>query len=378
MPGIALAARMRRLVCGLSAGLLAAALGPAMIGDAHAADLKGLDRMVETYRTRPVFTPPAPAFNAKACVAGKSMMAIPASSSVPFMNEIQEGMQKLAQQAGLKMTEWRNQGQNSQWIQGIDAAINAKDTLIDLCCGLDPTTLAPQLTEAHKAGLKIVASHMTGFGYKAPGYVDAQVPADFYKVGQLLAAWTLVRTHGAPDVLVVTSDEIVSTTPLVAGFRKTMAAQCPSCKVRYINVPVPDWATRIQTSLQSALLSDPKVNYIVPIYDSMAQFVIPALRLTGKTGSVKVATFNGTPFALDMVRNGEVEMDIGESLDWIAHAIMDADMRLICGMSAPADPKIPLYIFDASNVKDAGVPARTSTGYGDSYVTGYRKLWGME
>jgi ribose transport system substrate-binding protein len=110
----------------------------------------------------------------------------------------------------------------------------------------------------------------------------------------------------------------------------------------------------------------------------MAQFVVPAVRLTGKTGAVRVATFNGTPFVLDMLRNGDVEMEIGESLDWIAHAIMDTDMRVICGMEAPADPKIPLYIFDKSNVTDAGVPARTSTGYGDSYITGYRKLWGLE
>ena len=49
-----------------------------------------------------------------------------------------------------------------------------------------------------------------------------------------------------------------------------------------------------------ALLADPSINYILPIYDSMSQFVVPALRITGSEGSVKVASFNGTPFVLDL------------------------------------------------------------------------------
>ena len=365
----------------LRAGLAAAFVGIAALSGtptADAADLDAIRKLIEPHRSKPVFSPSAEAFDAKSCAAGKRMMAIPASSSVPFMNEIQQGMKRLADAVGVEMIEWQNQGQSSQWVQGVNTAVNQKVDLIDLCCGLDPTTLAPQLTEAHNAGIKVVASHMTGFGYKLPGYVDAQVPADFHKVGQLLAGWTLLKTDGKPNVLVVTSDEIVSTGPLVQGFKETMSEHCPECSTRFINVPVPDWATRIQTAVQSALLSDPGINYIVPIYDSMVQFVVPAVRLTGKRDTVKVATFNGTPFALDMVRNGDVEMNIGESLDWISHAIIDADMRLLCGLEPPEDPKIPLYVFDASNVADAGVPARTSTGYGESYIEGYRKLWGLK
>ena len=32
----------------------------------------------------------------------------------------------------------------------------------------------------------------------------------------------------------------------------------------------------------------PEINVVIPIYDSMSQFVVPALRLAGKTGQVKV------------------------------------------------------------------------------------------
>jgi ribose transport system substrate-binding protein len=68
-------------------------------------------------------------------------------------------------------------------------------------------------------------------------------------------------------------------------------------------------------------------------------------------------------------------MDIGENLDWIAHAMLDAEMRLLCGKETIRDSKVPLRIFDAGNVAETGEPADAAKGYGDAYVEGYRKLW---
>ena len=114
------------------------------------------------------------------------------------------------------------------------------------------------------------------------------------------------------------------------------------------------------------------------IYDSMSQFVVPALRLTNRIGSVKIASYNGTPFVLDMVRNGDVDMDVGESLGWVGYAGLDVDMRAICGLAPVENLNTPLYIFDASNVKTAGVPATFDDGYGSSHIAGFKKLWGLE
>jgi ribose transport system substrate-binding protein len=110
----------------------------------------------------------------------------------------------------------------------------------------------------------------------------------------------------------------------------------------------------------------------------MTQFIVPAIELTQTANRVKVASFNGTPFALDLVRQGKLDMIVGESLDWVAHGVVDAEMRILCGQQAIKDPKVPLRIFDASNVADAGVPAKSSTGFGDAYKDGYRKLWELK
>jgi len=97
-----------------------------------------------------------------------------------------------------------------------------------------------------------------------------------------------------------------------------------------------------------------------------------------RSDQVKVATFNGTPFALKMIQDGKIEMDVGENLDWIAHGIIDSEMRMLCGLPEVSDAKIPLLIFDENNADTAGNPPEVSTGYGDAYIDGYRKLWKLK
>ena len=64
--------------------------------------------------------------------------------------------------------------------------------------------------------------------------------------------------------------------------------------------------------------------------------------------------------------------------DIIGYAIVDDELRRLCGMAPVADPKMPLSIFDASNAADAGTPPQLSQGYGDAYVEGYAKLWQLK
>jgi ribose transport system substrate-binding protein len=163
------------------------------------------------------------------------------------------------------------------------------------------------------------------------------------------------------------------------GFHTELAANCAKCVVvEEVNVAITEWSTKMQTAVQSALLAHPDINMIVPIYDSMVQFVLPAVNLAGRQGQVMIATFNGTPFVLDDVARGDVDMDIGESVDWIAYATLDGHMRDACGLKSPAALNVPFYIIDKHNVADAGHPASYDKGYGDAYVSGFRKLWKLD
>ncbi len=333
---------------------------------------------IDRYSKIPTFEAPGEAFDAKACMAGKSIFTIPASSSIPFIKTIADHRNEIAKQLGFEHSIWENQGNPTQWIQGIDFSINNNFDLISLLAGADPRFFEPQVKAARDAGLAVVTAHLTGLEQDVPGGVTSATAIDYKTAGSLLADWSIVQTDGKVNALVLVSNEALSTDSMVSGLKAAFDTNCPDCKYEIVNVPISDWATKIQPTVRAKLQADADINYVIPIYDSMSSFVVPAITITGKGDSVRVATFNGTPFVIDFVREGQVEMDVGENLDWIAHAMLDAEMRILCGLEPVRDSKVPLLIFDRNNAATAGTPAEASKGYGDDYVTGYHKLWMIE
>lgn len=360
--------------------LTAAALmaAPALLPSSAVADaMSDALAVIEAHREIPTFEAQGAPFDAKACMADKSVFSIPVSMAIPFNVELQKAMKRAAADVGFTYTTWENQGASDTWIQGVNQAIAQGYDLVDVAGGLNPEMLGPQLREASEAGLKVTTSHLYDESQEQADFVDGSAKVDFRGAGELLAAWAFVETEGKPNVLIIGSDDVLPTGPFVEQIQKSLSEYCPDCKQDYLNVPVNEWATRIQSGTQSALLSDPGLNYILPIYDSMTQFVTPALRIAGAT-DVGMASFNGTPFVLDMVREGTVQMNIGESLGWAGYAAVDAQMRTLCGLEVPETLGIPLLVFDAENVETAGVPADFDSGYGDTHLAGFRKLWGLE
>jgi ribose transport system substrate-binding protein len=307
------------------------------------------------------------------------MLSIPNSSANPFLKGIIRQEIKDGQELGLAVTEWENQGQPNQWVQGMNFAIQGHFDIVDLISGLNPALIEPQIRAAAAVGVKTMASHFYDPSQPPDPLLAASLPVDFNRVGKILADWAIVRTEGKANIVVVKDDDVPPTRPLVAGIVDELAANCPGCKiVQQVNVGVTEWGTRIQPAVQSALIANPGVNFVIPIYDSMSQFVVPALRLTGKGASVKIATFNGTPFVLDYIQQGAVDMDIGESLDWIARATIDGYLRALCGLPVPKDIGVPFYLFDAANASTAGTPASFDQGYGSDYASGFRRLWVLQ
>ncbi|QKV19130.1 sugar ABC transporter substrate-binding protein [Oricola thermophila] len=330
------------------------------------------------YSEKPVFTAPGEPFDIKACAAGKKMLAIPNSSANPFLKGIIDRMKAVGEDIGLDVTEWENQGQPSQWVQGFDFAVRDGYDVINLISGISPDTVEPQIKAASEAGVKVTTSHFYDPSDETNPLLSSTLPVGFNEIGKILANWITVNTGGKGKIALVVSREVPPTIPLVDGFESELAENCPECEiVQEINVGVAEWGTKIQSSVQSTIQANPDIDVIVPIYDSMSQFVVPALRLTGKLGQIKVPTFNGTPFVIDFIQQGAVDMDIGESLDWIAYATVDANMRDLCDLPVPDKLNVPFYIFDKDNAAEAGTPAQFDTGYGDAYVSGFRELWKM-
>jgi ribose transport system substrate-binding protein len=353
------------------------ATGAIATGAAVAAGTDGAQANIAKYRAAPKFVAPGPAFDAKAKAGGKTIFLIPSSSQIPFVSTISNNMKRIAALAGVKTTIWQNQGQPSQWVQGMNAAISQKASAIVLLAGEDPAALQPQIKAAKAKGIPTIVAHLYDDNQKAAPNVGGLVNIPYNVAGQLIADAAIVGTNGKANALVVTINQVKSTVPMVAGIKSQFAKFCKGCKLSFTDVTIADVATKIQPNVQSALASDPSINYVICLYDSAeAPFAEAAIRAAGRTGKVKISSFNGTPNIMKEVKKGDiVAADVAENLDWIGYAIVDQSMRIMGGLPPVKNARVPVRYFDSSNIAQAG--SGFTSGFGSSYIAGYKKLWGV-
>ena len=338
-----------------------------------------LTALVNRYTGVPDFVAPGDPIDIKSILGGKLLYSIPVTSANPFTEGIYASVRKLAPKIGFTFKEWENQGKLDEWQRGIEQAITDHAAIIDLTGGCDPRLTGPQIADAHKAGIKVIDSHASGLTQGISANVDATLGAPYEPTGLLQAAYTALKSKGKAHVLIITSDEITGSPVQTKAIKDGLAKYCPQCKVTVANATVVQWATTIPAAVRGALLADPSLDYILPLYDPETPFIVPVLKQLAKPGTVHVVTYAGTPSALDAIAQGDyVSMDVGESNENIGMALLDLEARVLKGdVKPPVDRKIALRIWDSTNIKEAGTPATYSVGYGDAIRNGYFKLWGL-
>jgi len=357
------------------------AAGGTTAGTSSACDLDYVTKQIEDHKGIADWEYPGEPFDAKKA-AGKTIFSIQENSTNPFTNTIVAGMKDVAGKIGITIVDYPNQGQRTQWIQGIQQAIARKVDAIVLSGGtIGPIYFKEQAAAAVRAGIPIITIVDRDLTQDAEPNTAARVGQPYAEAARLDADWIIKQTNCDANVLVITTNE------LIAGDINSKAAQdefdkyCgDGCKTRFVNVPLSQWATKIGTTTQTEVSSNPDLNYVFPLYDAMSQFVVPAIQLGGGIDRVKVATFNGTPGILRMIQTADVvEMIVGENEIHLGYAGMDQAMRLMTGVEpiGNGDYGIPLRLFDDSNVDETGNPPEYGVGYGDQWRDGFLQAWGL-
>jgi ribose transport system substrate-binding protein len=317
---------------------------------------------------------------------GKTIFNIPVSSAIPYVAAVDKQAQDLAEELGLRWVQHENEGNPTQWAAGVNQAISQKADMIILDAGIDPELLIPQLRDAKRASIPVLVSHLYQNG-ESPSQqildlIDAYITVPFHESGELSVQYAVADggCDAVKSTLIITAKEVPPSDGIVGAMEAKLAELCPDAKAEVLNVPVVDWGTKIAPQTQSALTADPNIKWVLPIYDSMSIPAIAGIRGAGKATSVKVASYNGTPDILTLIRDGDImAADMGENINWLAYATLDQSLRILSDgpIIEDGNEATPLRVFDDSNVDEAGPPPSTG-GFGDSYVTGYRKLWGVE
>jgi ribose transport system substrate-binding protein len=336
---------------------------------------------IKSGEAQPTFAAPGAGLNGRAIAKGKTVVLIPYDTRLPYDVALMKAFATYATKAGFSnVTDYSTAGLPDQWARGVDYAISRHANAIVLVDAADPRTFLPAMKRAKAAGITVLTQNLGDASDPLTGAFGAGgIPLGYDQAGKDLANYAIWKTNGKADVLAVDGDP---GGPFDTDLKKAMLAtfkqNCPSCTVHTVAVNGADWATQMTPSVEGALKADSNINFILPYYDSQTTYVTPAETAVGT--KIPIASFNGTPAFMEMVRKGQLAMDVSEDIAWVAAGSVDALLRTM-GHVQPdhgmIDEHTPLRIFDGSNISQLGSgPITYNSGYG-SAANGYLKVWGI-
>lgn len=348
-------------------------------GSADTAKADAAQKVVDAAKAVPSTSDLGEAIDASK-LSGKTIYSIPIDSKAEFYSFGEKAMKKVAAEAGVKFVTFPADGTQTSFQQGIKQAINAKAGAIMLNGPL-PSTLGPQVDEAKAAGISVIPLHLSDSQGPGSEGLDYEAFAPFNEAAGLMAQYAIADLKGEPvHALVIEVSETGPSEGMVKTIKDTLETDGPEgSSVTTVNAPVAQWSTQVQGQVQSALLKDPKINAVLPIYDSIALYAGPGIKQAAPTKNIGIYTFNGTPSILKLIGdgNGEVRMNVAENPDWVAYTNIDVAFRAMLGADPIKGASGPVRLIDASNVGETGNPPASGKGFGDAYPAAYLKLWGL-
>lgn len=343
------------------------------------AQITQLESLVDQAGAVPKFVPPGPAVDTSN-LKGKRIFVMPTASQLPVCNQIAGDIVRLAGKFGMTGKNFQNSGGPSGWIPGIQQAISQRYDAIVLVCGIDPNLIKPQLQAATRAGIPVIDSAL-GDTYEhateTSPLVTAQTNVPNGQAIQRAVDVALLDNRAKPfDIFEITSNDIPDGVILNRALRTEIRRYCAKCRITSTDIAVPDWGTKVQSAVSSALLANPNIKAVIPIFDGMVPPAAAGVRSTGRP--VKLyGCYGATPeYILQMGKGLPMGSNVGPTALWRAYATMDQTLRVLSGAKTVSPDKDgdPSRLFTIKNYREAGRP---NTGFGTEFITGYEKLWGI-
>jgi ribose transport system substrate-binding protein len=284
---------------------------------------------------------------------GKTVWWVTQYSGNPFLATVGKNFKAAMDSAGVKVTECDGKGNPVDASNCLDQAVAQGAAAVQMD-GPEPTTYANSLPAAEAAGIPVMA----GAGVDAstpliPGQTGVS-SQPFGLTGELAADWIIKDSGGKANVLFLTTPDVIGSTTEQEAFSKELEANCPDCTVTVKGVTLANWASDLGPATSAELVKNPNLNYVVPTFDPMTQFVNPAIQQTGKSSSVKVVSVNGNlAFMQDMAGgNSLTKALVGIDLNALGYIEADQMLRAMTGNKPLDRAYAPVRVFDTTTVKD--------------------------
>jgi ribose transport system substrate-binding protein len=267
---------------------------------------------------------------------------------------------------------------------GVQQAISTKVDGI-LLDAVDCVTAKPQLEQARKAGIKIVAiasydcsdpsiggpSLFNAEPLFAGGLENNRAAALAW--ADMQARYAAAAQKGKAKVILFKLDAFLATKYMREGLKRGFAS-CAGCEVvDEVALAPTDIGPKLQQKVQAALLKHPEANTVMPGFDVLLLAGVEAgVRASGRAGKVKLFAAEGYPPTADLVRQGSVAGGVAVPGDWQGWAGIDTLNRVFAGQPA-VDEGLGFRAWDKTH--NLG----TSGGWQPAvdYKSDYKNTWGV-
>jgi ABC-type sugar transport system substrate-binding protein len=224
----------------------------------------------------------------------------------------------------------------------------------------DATALNPELQRIQTAGTKIVFVDTTS---SSSSLGVSRISTDNLGGGKLAADSLGKQLGGKGTVAVINVNPGISTTDArIQGFSQEMQAKYPNIKVlptQYDN----DSAATAASQVASDIAAHPDLNGVFATNVLSAQGAGTGVQHAGKSGKVKVATFDAEPQQMQMLKSNTIQLAVAqdpytEGQDGVQQALNAAEgkpVQATIGTSLVAitqqnmnDPSIQKFVYKSS------------------------------
>jgi len=243
---------------------------------------------------------------------GKTVEYITFGLQFEYQVAMVEGVKKRAAEAGINLNVIDGKGDpNLQVTQVLDAVTKQPDAL--LINPVDAALLVAGVKRANEAGIPVFIMENAPPEGEYLGFVDFDNVA-----GGAMGADALADMIGGEGVVLETRGSVGSAQAEARhkGFNDQMSSKYPKIEVRSLNT---EWvADNAYKMVLDAFTQDPNIKGVFSHNDEMVRGVVSALRQIGKLvppgedGHVMIVGLDGTPLALDRIREGTQDATVAQ------------------------------------------------------------------
>jgi ribose transport system permease protein len=294
-----------------------------------------------------------PASSSSNSAAGKSMELIVGTKSDDFYVTMECGAEAEATKLGVKLTVNGPSTFSVPEQEPLIADTEVTKPAALLVAPTDSSALDPQLRKVQGNGTKVVfvdtSSSDTSLGI-------SRISSDNAAGGKLAADTLGKMLGGKGTVAVISVAKGVSTTDArVQGFQQEMAAKYPGMKLLAEQNDDADSVSTATTFIEDDITANTALNGAFAANVVTAEGVAAGVQHAGKTGKVKLATFDADATQMTMMQQGTIQLAIAQEPAVEGQDAVQQAVNALTGQPVQANIATPLIAVTPQNMNSASV-----------------------